>query len=75
MVVGFLGGGCALGLIFLIGKEDETGFSFEEGLVHDYPFLDGFLIGGLVGLAMGLILPPIFNSETIECGSALTAEE
>ena len=67
MLAGFLGGGLLGGGICAAGE--------KSGLSRNVQYFGGFIAGGLIGLMLGFILPPMFNSQTIECGSALTSEE
>ena len=67
MLAGFLGGGLLGGGISAAGD--------KSGMYRNVQYFGGFIAGGLIGLLLGFILPPMFNSQTIECGSALTSEE
>ncbi|MBN1213580.1 MAG: hypothetical protein JXA92_13495 [candidate division Zixibacteria bacterium] len=68
ILVGFLGGGVLGGGISAFNEDSEF---FDR----DFAFYTGFFAGGLAGLFLSFILPPMLNSETIECGSTLTSEE
>ncbi|MBN1213579.1 MAG: hypothetical protein JXA92_13490 [candidate division Zixibacteria bacterium] len=66
MLAGFLGGALLGAGISAHGE--------KKGLSRNVQYLGGFVAGGLIGLMLGFILPPMLSSQTIECGSVGTGD-